>query len=98
MASKKTNWWYVLVLTESGAKFVTKTLPRNWCEWNELEKPLEFTQSMAINIATALMLNFTTAFPVCSPIELDKQPYNYADYKIEWVKKDKSKETVDKAE
>lgn len=88
MATKKTNYWYVLVLTESGAKFVTKILPKKWCEWDELGAPLEMSQSMAKNLATGLMLNFNTAFPVCSPIELDKQPYNYKDYKIEWVKKE----------
>lgn len=96
--ANKTNYWYILVLTESGAKFVTNILPHRTAEWDELGKPMEFTQNMAKEIAKGLMLNFNTAFPVCSPIELDKQPYNYQDWKIEWVKKDKSKETVDKAE
>ena len=93
MANTKTNYWYVLVLTESGAKFVTSILPKKWCEWNELDKPLEMTQMMAKDVAKGLMLNFNTAFPVCSPIELDKQPYNYAEYECKWVKKE-----VDKTE
>ena len=86
--SKKTNYWYILVLTESGAKFVTELQPRKVACWDELGKPLEMSQTIAKEIAKGLMLNFYTAFPVCSPIELDKQPYNYKDYKIEWVKKE----------
>lgn len=88
MANKKTNYWYILVLTESGAKFVTSIEPHRVACGDELGKPMEFTQTMAKDIAKGLMLNFNTAFPVCSPIELDKQPYNYKDYKIEWVKKE----------
>ena len=35
------------------------------------------------------------AFAVCSPIELDTQPYRYSDGHFEWVENEKE---VDKAE
>ena len=88
MASKKTNFWYILVLTDNGAKFVTETKAK-WAKWDENGKPLEFTQSMAKEIAKGLMLNFHMAFPVCAPFELDTQPYRYSDGHFEWVENEK---------
>ena len=77
MANKK-NYWYVLVLTDYGAIFVTKINYGNrTAEWNKLEKPLEMSMQRAKDITWGLMANFNTAFAVCSPIEITCQAYYY---------------------
>lgn len=83
--SKKKNYWYVLVLTSEGPKFLTKLLSRKDAEWDMLEKPLELSETMAKEIALGLMVNFYCAYPVCAPIELNYQPFRYTEGKFKWV-------------
>lgn len=86
MANKKKNYWYVLVLTNEGAKFVTKVEHHpKVAHWDEKEKPLELSESMAKDLAFGLMANFYLAYPVCAPIELDQQPYRYKEGHFKWV-------------
>lgn len=90
--AKKQYYWYVLVITNDGAKFVTKTNYGNkTAEWNMLEKPLEMTQNAAKDLSFGLMVNFFQAYAVCSPIELSYQPYRYESGHFEWVENEKEK-------
>ncbi len=85
--AKKQNYWYVLVITIEGCKFVTSTERTNYAHWNELEPPKEFSRDTAKDIALGLNLNGTVAYAVCSPWEIENQPYNYKDYKFEIVER-----------
>lgn len=94
MANKKKNFWYVLVLTNDGPVFVTgiKYVPHKYAEWQKDQKPLELDESVAKDLATGLMVNFYSAYPVCAPIELDNQPYFYDRGKFEWIWNDDQKQ------
>lgn len=83
--NKKSNYWYVLVLTDYGVKFVTSI--KNGCRtayWDSVGKPMEFSMSVAKDIAFGLNCNFITAYPVCTPVELRSQPYMYDKGHFEW--------------
>lgn len=83
--AKKQNYWYVLVLTEEGPKFVTKINYANkTAEWDKLEAPLEMGMQRAKDLALGLMCNFHTAYPVCARCELENQPYYYNKGQFEW--------------
>lgn len=86
MANKKKNYWYVLVLSaKGGPTFVTAVHHANkTAEWKKSEPPLEMEMFWAKDLALGLMLNFTTAFPVCSPIPLDNHMFNYDKGHFEW--------------
>ena len=85
MANKK-NYWYVIVMTESGAKFVTdKDYASKTAFWDGLEPPAEFGRYSAEDLAMGLMLNGYLAYAVMSPIEIDAQPYRYNKGHFEWV-------------
>ena len=91
--AKKKNFWYVLVLTNEGPKFVTKVNNLNkTAEWDKLAKPLDFSEVYAKDLALGLMMNWFTAYPICAPIELDHQPYRYNEGHFEWVKNEEPKE------
>ena len=83
--AKKQNYYYVLVLTNEGAKFVTKV---NWsnktAEWNKLEKPLEMSKETAKDLTMGLQLNFNNAFMVCNGYEISCQPYRYDKGNFVW--------------
>ena len=84
--AKKKNFWYVIVMTNEGAKFVTSL---DWstktAHWDGEEKPKEMSMESAKDLAMGLMLNFNQAYPVCSPIELDNQPYRYSEGNFVWT-------------
>lgn len=83
--SKKSNYWYVLVMSSNGPVFVTKVNYSNkTAEWDKLEKPLEMSKSSAQDLVIGLNLNFHCAVAVCQPFELTSQPYRYDSYEIEW--------------
>ena len=83
--AKKRNYWYVLVLTSDGPVFVTKVnYADKTAEWDNLEKPLEMTQSQAQDLTLGLNLNLTVAFAVCQPFALETQPYRYSIGHFEW--------------
>ena len=88
MATKKRNHHYVLVLTNTGPVFVTGTKPHHYAEFDKLEKPLEFSKSVAEDICLGLNLNFITAYYVCVPYELDAQPYRYDLGDFKWERKE----------
>lgn len=87
MGRKKENFWYVLVLTGSGPVFITKLLSGKMAEWKKTEKPLELGMEQAKSVATGLLMNFYTAFAICSPIELNTQPFRYKEGKFIWESK-----------
>lgn len=87
MASKKYHY-YVLVMSNEGPVYVTNIRPHHWCEWNKDEKPLEMSASYAEDVYTGLCLNFNQAVLVKSRFEIEHHPYNYADYEIQWNKKE----------
>ena len=93
--AKKKNYWYVLVLTETGPVFVTKVNNSNkTAEWNREDLPLELGEFSAKDIAMGLMCNMTTAFAVTNFYELENQPYFYNKGHFEWKwDKNKKKET-----
>lgn len=93
MATKKKNWYYVLVMSDEGPIFVTDVeYSTRYAHWNKLERPRAFDKSMAEDLTLGLNLNFHTAFTVCSKFELDTQPYRYSDWHIEWKENEKENE------
>ena len=87
--AKKKYYYYVLVFTGSGPKYVTElhNLDRT-AFWNVNDKPLAMSKDNAEFLAVALTWNGNHSVMVTSTYEIDTHPYNYADYKIEWVKKE----------
>lgn len=75
--ARKQKFWYVLVFTNNGPKYLTAIHEHKMAEWNELETPLEMNEMQARDIATGLLLNFHSAVAVCSPLQLSHQPYLY---------------------
>ena len=84
MASKRTNHWYVLALTNAGPKFVTKLGAGHYCYWNTDEPPLEFSKEWARYMCKGLTWNGITAFPVCVDYEITSQPFLYNYGYFEW--------------
>ena len=67
-------FYYVLVLSEGQAKFVTKTdYATKTAYWDSKEKPLAFTKTQADDLALCLTLNFYPAFTLKSYHELKSQ-------------------------
>lgn len=81
--SKKKNYWYVIVFTSEGPKYVTST-EYHTAKWDMLETPLELGKYWAEDITKGLLLNGYNAAAVCMPIELSHQPYMYETGKFEW--------------
>lgn len=88
MASATKKYYYVLVLTESGSKFVTSTEYRT-AHWDSTEKPLAMSQTMANDMSIGLMWNGHLAYPVVTTYEITAQPFQYDKGEFQWVwKKD----------
>ena len=67
-------FYYVVVATEDGAKFVTKTdYATKTAYWDSKEKPLSFSKTQADDLALCLTLNFHLAFTLKSYHELQSQ-------------------------
>ena len=67
-------FYYVLVLSEGLAKFVTKTdYATKTAYWYSKEKPLAFTKKQADDLALCLSINFYPAFTLKSYHELKSQ-------------------------
>ena len=67
-------FYYVLVLSEGQAKFVTKIDDATkTAHWESKGKPLAFSKTYAENLATCLTLNFYPAFTLKSVHELKSQ-------------------------
>lgn len=83
--AKRSNFYYVLVLTNSGPTFVTDIPRRNWAAYDKNEKPMEFgTKNYATEVANGLMANFILAYPITVPYEISGQPYRYENGHFEW--------------
>ena len=64
-------FYYVLVLSDGQAKFVTKTdYATKTAYWDSKEKPLAFTKTQADDLALCLSINFYPAFTLKSYHEL----------------------------
>ena len=67
-------FYYVIVATEDGGKFVTKTdYATKTAYWDSNEKPLAFSKTHADDLALCLTLNFHLAFTLKSYHELQSQ-------------------------
>lgn len=94
--AKKTNWYYVMVMSDGGPVFVTSVeYSPKVAHWDKTEKPLALDKYRAEDLTLGLNLNFHTAFMVCSKFELDTQPYRYDAYHIDWVENDKEEQEND---
>ncbi len=82
----KKNYYYVIVLTDEGAKFVTGIMPHHYAEYDALKTPKSFPKEMESDIAWGLMANFNQAYMVQTPYEITTQPYMYdkGNFKWEW--------------
>ena len=68
------SFYYVVVATEDGAKFVTKIdNSTKTAYWNSNEPPLAFNKTYAEDLALCLTLNFHLAFTLKSYHELKQQ-------------------------
>ena len=90
MAKKKEeHFYYVMVCSGLGPVFVTSiNYSDNTARWDDDKKPLAMSKDNAEYIVLGLLWHGTNAYMVDSKIELDNQPYNYADYEIEFKKKE----------
>ena len=92
--AKKQNYYYVLVMTNNGAVFVTSIDYKNkMARWDKTEKPLEMGKYRAEDLTLGLNLNFNLAFTVCSKFELDEQPYRYDVGEFMWQSKEDDSKT-----
>lgn len=67
-------FYYVIVKTEDGVKFVTKIdNATKTAYWDSKEKPLAFSKTYADDLALCLTLNFHLAFTLKSYHELQSQ-------------------------
>ena len=67
-------FYYVLVLSDGQAKFVTKVdNATKTAYWDSKEKPLAFSKTQADDLALCLTLNFYPAFTLKSYHELKSQ-------------------------
>ena len=67
-------FYYVIVATEDGGKFVTKVdNATKTAYWDSNEKPMSFNKSYADDLALCLTLNFHLAFTLKSYHELQSQ-------------------------
>lgn len=84
--AKKTNFWYVLVLTDEGPKFVTDVdYSDKSAHWNKSEKPLELSEAWSKDLAFGLCWNGYMAYSICQSFPLDNQPYFYNKGHFEWI-------------
>ena len=94
MAGKKRNYWYVIVFTNQGPKFVTSVdNSQKMCYWTVGEAPYEFgDKEYAKETATCLTINFNYAMAVCTPYEITEHPYRYDAGHFEWKANDEEEE------
>lgn len=86
MQAKK--YWYVLVMTDHGAVFVTDIDKNtNMAEWDKMKSPCRFSKQMAEELSIGLRCNGNTAYAVESTLEDERQPYLYKFGQFEWKEK-----------
>lgn len=92
---KQTNWYYVLVMTDEGPKFVTGLGEHHTSYWDKDKKPYELSEAWAKDMVRGLTWNGHVAFMVKSLWEIDGQPYNYRDWQIKWEERKPEEETTE---
>ena len=88
MAKKKEEFWYVIVMGNNGAVFVTEI--NNWdrtARWDKDKSPKKMTKDDAQYLSMGLTLNGHTAFAIGNSWEIDRQPYNYENGNFYWRRK-----------
>lgn len=86
MAKTQTKYWYLLVMTDEGPKFVTDIdYGTKTAHWDGKKKPCEISEAWAKDLCIGLTWNGNTCYPVCMPCELDWQPYRYTAGHLKWV-------------
>lgn len=93
MATKKKNWYYVLVFTSEGPKYVTGEGDHHTAYWDETKEPKEMSKEYAHDMVVGLLWNGYNAQVVMSPIELDSQPYRYEIGHFEFVREENENES-----
>ncbi len=89
MATNKKYHYYVLVFTETGPVYVTSIeRGEKWAHWDKDEKPEEFSDTYATELALGLSANMHNAVAVKSSYEITCQPYRYNLYEMSWTKKE----------
>ena len=89
MAKKVQKYYYVMVMTDKGPKFVTKINYSNkTAEWNVNEKPIALEYVRAKDMTIGLIWNGFCAFTVVQEYECDTHPYRYDKWEIEWKLKE----------
>lgn len=98
MSNAKKNYYYVLVVTTSGPKFVTSVHHKDkMAEWNEEESPKELGKYLAEDITMGLNFNGHLAYTVHMPFEIENHPYRYDRAHIVWEdNKEDNKEDLEK--
>ena len=86
--AKKTNWYYVLVLTQYGPVFVTGIGEGKVAYWDKSKAPKEFGKAYAEDLAFGLQVNGYNAFAVVNRWEISNQPFYYNKGEFEWVSKE----------
>lgn len=85
MATKK-RYWYVLVITEEGPKFVTEVdFGNKSAKWIATDEPYELSESWSNDLVLGLAWNGFLAYQICSQVEIKQQPYRYAFGHMNWT-------------
>ena len=85
MAKKQTEWFYVVVYTLEGPKYVTGLGDHHTAYWDTEKPPYELSKEWAREIVIGLLWNGYNANVVMSPIEIESQPYRYEIGHFEFV-------------
>lgn len=84
----KKNHYYVLVLSDNGAVFVTATKPKFVAEHDMLKPPMEFaSKEIADDVSMGLTLNLRPAYTVAVPYRIEAQPFLYSRGEFVWTRK-----------
>ena len=93
MATKKKYYHYVLVFTNEGPVYVTSIENgQKWAHWDKDETPMEFSDTYATELALGLTVNGHSSVAIKSKYQIDSQPYNYAEYTVDWKKIEKEED------
>lgn len=82
--SKTKYYWYVLVLSAKGPKFVTKIGEHHTAYWEANEKPLAMSKEWCKDMSIGLTWNGNPAYSVCVTYEITEQPFMYEKGRFEW--------------
>ena len=94
MATPKTKtFYYVLVFTDDGPKYVTGTGEHHTAYWDDTKKPYVMSKERAEDMTTGLLWNGFSACVVVSKLELTCQPYNYKEWQIKWEEVNNNEES-----